>query len=179
MVSAPVSSSEVSASNGSAATSPRIATWGARKSRGAAGRASAARPSIGLVKHAAAPAPSATSATAAAIHGARDVGAVPPRPPPIELHATLVIVPGPSRSEVVGIALVGAAGGIGGVQHDADDVALHEAKAFQGLAGDVASGTMAAHHQDDPVHPWSQDGRVGDRNHRRGSDHDAGGGLWG
>src|SRR5262249_5089676 len=160
MVSAPVSSSEGSASNGRAAASPRIARWGARRRSGGGGGRSAATPSRGLVKPAAAPAPRGTSAPAAATPGAGGGGAAPLRPPPIELHATLVIVSGPSRREVVGIALVGAAGGIGGVQHDADDVALHEAQAFQGLAGDVASGTMAAHHQDDPVHPRSQDGRA-------------------
>src|SRR5262249_56718614 len=94
---APLSSSELRASNGSAATSPRIARWGASTRSGTAGRASAATPSIGLLKHAAAPAPSATTVTAAAIHGADHVGPIPLRPAPAAPHPPVGIVPRPAR----------------------------------------------------------------------------------
>src|SRR5262245_4892539 len=114
--------------------SPRIARSGARKRSGAAGSASAAIASAGLVKQAAAAAPSANSATAIAIHPVDGPGATPFRPAPTVPHATLVIVPDPSRREVVGVALVRAAGRIGGVQHDADDVGLHEAQPLERLA---------------------------------------------
>src|SRR4029077_13137602 len=132
-VSMPVSSRAARASNGSAATSARMARSGATTRSGAAGSASAAMPSAGLAKQAAAPAPSASTATA--IHGnaGGHPDAVPPRSAPTDILMALVIDPGPSRCEVVGVALVGTARRIGGVQHDADHVGLHQAQALESL----------------------------------------------